>query len=350
LGLLPTVRPPIVCSLTMSTNSNEPTSKSGRPRHAARRLRVILILIFNVLAVLALSEFLLRVFDLKQVHLEPSDKNPGYRYDADVGWIGPANTLTHLNASRPTTLRHNSLGLRDVEPAPSAGPTILFLGDSFVYGSDVEAEERFTERLREDLPTVRIVNAGIAGYGTDQEYLLLQRLWPRVEPDVVVLIFCVDNDRDDNSTNYRAAFKPYLTNVEGRWQFRGYPIPKAPQVCFYDNWFALHFASVRLAMVGYSSIRNHVVSVPDPTEQLFSMVRDLVQARGAKFLVGLERREPALETFLNSKKIPYISFDEAERYPKWGGHWTPAGHTLVAQRLLTLLSKEGAIPAASASR
>lgn len=333
----------------MSVNSTEPTSKSSRPRLASRRLRVILILIFNVLAVLALSEFLLRVFDPKQVRLEPSDSRPGYRYDPDLGWIGPANTVTHLNASRPTTLRHNSLGLRDIEPAPSAGPTILFLGDSFVYGSDVEAEERFTERLRADLPAVRIINAGIAGYGTDQAFLLLQRLWPRVEPNVVVLMFCVDNDRDDNSTNYRAAFKPYLTNVEGRWQFRGYPIPKAPQIYFYDNWFALHFASVRLAVVGYSSIRNHVVSVPDPTEQLVSMMRDLVEARGAKFLVGLERREPALEAFLNSKKIPYTSFDEAERYSTWGGHWTPAGHALIAQRLMTLLSKEGAVPAPSAS-
>jgi hypothetical protein len=320
------------------------------PRLASRRLRVVLILLMNVLAVLALSEPLLRVFDFPQLRLASSDRRHGYRYDPDLGWIGPANTVTHMNASRPITLRHNSLGLRDVEPVPSTGPTILFLGDSFVYGIDVEAEERFTERLRSDLPGTRIVNAGIAGYGTDQEYVLLQRLWPRVEPSVVVLIFCVDNDRGDNSSNYRYfSFKPYLTNVDGRWQFRGYPIPVAPQLSFYNNWFALHFASVRLAIFGYSSIRNPEVSVPDPTEQLLLMMRDLVEARGAKFLVGLQRQEPALETFLNSQKIPYTRFDEAERYPTWVSHWTPAGHALVAQRLMSFLAKEGAVPAASAS-
>jgi hypothetical protein len=27
-------------------------------------------------------------------------------------------------------------------------------------------------------------------FGTDQEYLLLKRLWPRVKPAVVVLVFC----------------------------------------------------------------------------------------------------------------------------------------------------------------
>ncbi len=328
-----------------------PNSKSSVPHLSSRRLRVILMLIFNVLAVLALSELLLRVFDLKLVRLQPSDKRHGYRYDPDLGWIGPANTIGHMNASRPTTLRHNSLGLRDIELVPSAGPTILFLGDSLVYGIDVEAEERFTERLRSDLPGTRIVNAGIAGYGTDQEYVLLQRLWPRVEPSVVVLMFCVDNDRTDNSTNYRYfSFKPYLTNVEGRWQFRGYPIPVAPQLYFYNNWFAVHFTSVRLAFLGYSSIRNHEVSVPDPTEQLVSMMRDLVESRGTKFLVGLQRQEPALEAFMNSQKIHYARFDEAERYPTWGSHWTPAGHALVAHRLMALLSKERVVPVASASR
>jgi hypothetical protein len=328
-----------------------PNSKSSMPRLPSRRMRVILILTFNVLAVLGLSELLLRVFDIPQIRLERSDRRHGYLYDPDLGWIGPANTVTHMNASRPVSLRHNSLGLRDIELNPSAGPTILFLGDSLVYGIDVEAEERFTERLRPELPGVRIVNAGIAGYGTDQEYLQLQRLWPRVEPSVVVLIFSVDSDRIDNSTNYRYfSFKPYLTNLDDRWQFRGYPIPVAPQLSFYNNWFALHFASVRLAILGYSSISNHLVSVPDPTEQLVSMMRDLVEERGAKFLVGLQRQEPALEAFMNSQKIRYTRFDEAERYPEWGGHWTPAGHALVAQRLMTLLAKENVVHTASTKR
>jgi hypothetical protein len=121
----------------------------------------------------------------------------------------------------------------------------------------------------------------------------------------------------------------------------GQPVPVAPQMYFYSNWFALHLASVRLAMFGYSSIRNRQVSVPDPTEQLVSMIRDLVEARGKKFLVDLQSHEPPLETFLNSQNISYTRFDEAERYPAWGSHWTPAGHELVAQRLVTPLSQRG---------
>ena len=157
-----------------------------KPKPASRPLRAILISIFNVLAVLAVSELFLSVFDLPQIRLDASDRRHGYSHDPDLGWIGRANTIGYMNASRPFTLRLNSLGLRDIEPVPSAGPTILFLGDSFVWGIDVQAEERFTERLRAGLPSVRIVNAGIAGYGTDQEYILLQRLWPRIEPSLVL--------------------------------------------------------------------------------------------------------------------------------------------------------------------
>jgi hypothetical protein len=248
------------------------------------------------------------------------------------------------------TLRHNSLGLRDVELLGTGGPTILFLGSSFVYGIEVEAEERFTERLRSNLPGVRIVNAGVPGYGNDQEYVLLQRIWPRVQPTVVILIFG-PGDRVNNASNYRYhAFKPYLEKVGDQWQIRGQPVPKSPTEYSYHNWVANHFAFVRLLMLAYWSRRNYQHSVPDASEQLVSMMRDFVQTHGARFMVGLQQRDAAMESFLSSQKIPYVRFDGAEVYPNYGSHWTPAGHALVAERLTSLFSEQGVVPAKAASR
>ena len=51
------------------------------------------------------------------------------------------------------------------------------------------------ELLKPRINGYKILAAGVSGYGTDQEYLLLQKLWPKVKPAVVVLIFCTDNDR-----------------------------------------------------------------------------------------------------------------------------------------------------------
>ena len=103
---------------------------------------------------------------------------------------------------RTIKVRHNSLGLRDIEHDAAPKPTIAFIGDSFVWGYDAEANERFTELLREKMPEHRIVNAGVTAYGTDQEYLVLRRLWDRIKPNVVVLMVCVDNDRKDEYGQY----------------------------------------------------------------------------------------------------------------------------------------------------
>src|SRR5438067_11213655 len=91
-------------------------------------------------------------------------------------------------------------------------PTNLIVEDTFVWGNDDEAEERFTERLRAMMPGHRIVNAGVNAYGTDQELLWLKRLWNDITPNVVVLMFCTDNDRKDNSSNtrYDVHYKPYF--------------------------------------------------------------------------------------------------------------------------------------------
>jgi hypothetical protein len=40
-----------------------------------------------------------------------------------------------------------------------------------------------------------------SGYGTDQQFLLMKRLWNEINPKYVVLTFCVDNDRDDNTSH-----------------------------------------------------------------------------------------------------------------------------------------------------
>lgn len=317
-------------------------SKTDAPRRGTTLRRAIALQICLGFLTLTGVELFLRVADFREVRLIPEEFRLPYQHDPELGWFPIANKVARLGSL-------NSLGLRDIELAPSAGPTILYMGDSFVYGLGVEAQDRFTDRLRQQLPNVRMVNAGVAAYGTDQEYLLLKRLWSRIEPSVVVLVVCVDNDHDDNSTNSRHGhtLKPYLSEVNGEWQFQGLPVPRPHGYYFYSNWLAQHSALVRYAIVGYMYARHRAVTVPDPTNRLVGMMRDFVEARGAKFLVGLQRQDPALEPFLISQKIPYARFDGAEVIPG-DDHWSPRGHATVAQRLMTLLAAENALSPADA--
>jgi hypothetical protein len=319
-----------------------------------RTFREIALQLLIIVATLATIELVLRVIDLRELR---DGYGRGYtvvhRYDPELGWLPIPNTVATFTGSRTISIQHNGLGLRDIEHERTERPTVLFVGDSFVWGYDVEASQRFTELLRAALPGMEIVNAGVNGYGTDQEYLLLNRIWSAVRPDVVVLNFTTSNDRNDNASNMISDgyYKPYLAQAaDGTWRFLGQPAPKSRQTYFTDNPPVRNLWLARLAVTGYIYLRHPRIAVPDPTEQLVGMMRDLVESKGAKFLVGLQNGDARLQSFLEGQGIRYTSFEGAESYLEKGNHWTPAGHALVADRLKALLSAAGVVKSSSAFR
>jgi len=297
-------------------------------------------------------EIILRVVDLRELREGVSERSLSYQYDADLGWMPIPGSSSVVTNARAVHARHNSLGLRDDEFTLDAKPTIVFLGDSFVWGLDAEAGERFSELLKPRIPDYKILAAGVSGYGTDQEYLLLQKLWPRVKPAVVVLIFCTDNDRADNSTNirYEGYQKPYfITGADGTLELAGQPVPKSRLQAIKEDWWVRHSWLARLANAVYLKLKHPMLIVPDPTERLVDKIRQFVEANGARFLVGLQKTDATLVGHLKAAGVPYVTFDGADAYPgaSVGQHWTPEGHRLVAERLLGLLSANAATGAAS---
>jgi hypothetical protein len=323
----------------------KPLTKRERLREALRSAGISLLM---ALATLVGLEILLRVADFRELRQGVSERSLSYRYDRELGWApvpGSASTVTN---TRTIHVQHNSLGLRDIEFGPDSRPTIMFLGDSFVWGLDAEADERFSDLLRTRIADFQILAAGVSGYGTDQEYLLLQRLWTKVRPAVVMLIFCTQNDRLDNSTNirYEGYQKPYFANApDGSLVLMGEPVPKSRQQYFQEDPLVRNLWLARLAADVYVKMRHPLLYVPDPTERLVGKIRDFVEANGAKFLVGLQSRDPELIQYLQANRIPFVTFDGAASYPgaAAGGHWTPEGHKVVAERILRLLSENGIV-------
>ena len=293
-------------------------------------------------------EFILRIVDLRELREGVSERSLSYRYDAELGWMPIPGSTSAVTNARTIQAHHNSLGLRDEEFTLDAKPTILFLGDSLVWGLDAEAGERFSELLKSRIPDYKILAAGVSGYGTDQEYLLLQKLWPKVKPAIVVLIFCTDNDRADNSSNirYEGYQKPYFTVApDGALLLAGQPVPKSRLQAIKEDWWVRHSWLVRLANAVYLKLRHPMLQLPDPTERLVDKIRQFVEASGGKFLVGLQTTDAALVRHLRAAPTPFVSFDGAAAYPgaSVGGHWTPEGHKLVAERLFGLLSASAVI-------
>jgi hypothetical protein len=308
----------------------------------------------TTLATLAALEIALRVADLRILREAASERSLAYRYDAELGWAPVPNSSSVVTTARTIHVQHNSLGFRDVEFERDARPVMLIIGDSFVWGVDAEVNERFTDLLRSRLSSTTIVNGGVSGYGTDQEYLLLQRIWPAIRPSVILLIYCTDNDRLDNGTNvrYDGYQKPYFaTAADGSLVLRGQPVPKSRQLYIKEDWLVRHSWLVRLAVFAYVQLRHPQVYVPDPTERIVSKIREFVEAHGARLVVGLQRSDGKMMQHLQAERIPFVTFDGAETYgSKYGAHWTPAGHRLVAERLLELLTENKIVRADDVSR
>jgi hypothetical protein len=316
-------------------------------------LRSVGVALLATIVTLAAIEIILRVVDLRILRESTSERSLTYRYDAELGWAPTPNSSSIVTTARTIHAQHNGLGFRDIEFKSDARPVILFLGDSFVWGVDAEANERFTDLLRSRISGNAIVNAGVSGYGTDQEYLLLQRIWPTIRPSAVVLIFCADNDRLDNGTNvrYDGYRKPYFATADGTLVLRGQPVPKSRQLYIRQDWLVRHLWLARLVVFAYVEIRHPQLFVPDPTEQIVGKMREFVQARGAGLIVGLQHRDDKLIQYLQAERIPFVTFDEAEAYSNlYGAHWTPRGHSLVAERLLALLSENNIVRANNVSR
>jgi len=326
-------------------------TKRGRLREILRSVGISLAMTIATLAVL---ELVLRVADFRELREGVSERSLSYQYDSELGWVPIPNSSSVVTNARTIHAKHNSLGLRDDEFSLDTKPTILFLGDSFVWGLDAEANERFTDLLKPKIPDYKILAAGVSGYGTDQEYLLLKRLWPKVKPAVVVLIFCTQNDRSDNSTNirYEGYQKPYFeTAADGSLVVRGQPVPISRLQYIKENWLVRNLWLARLVTSVYVRLKHPLLFVPDPTEQLVGKIREFVEANGAKFLVGIQYRDEDLVRYLQSSHIPFVSLDGAAFYPgsAVGSHWTPEGQQFVAERILDLLSENDIVLAGGAA-
>jgi hypothetical protein len=103
------------------------------------------------------------------------------------------------------TYRNNSLGWRGRREYREARQTdyrVLFLGDSFTYGTGVNDDQTFAalveKDLRADRMSVEVINAGCPGKGTDYALKCFQTLGRKFHPDLTVLGFYL-NDFQDNS-------------------------------------------------------------------------------------------------------------------------------------------------------
>ena len=168
-------------------------------------------ILISLVIVALLGEVGLRLFAPRVGNIV-NDKDRFCRFDHNLGWV-PRENMTW--GKKGSLVHQNQFGLRAPDNVQltktSDRKRVLVLGDSYVWGVGASQEELFTNpeiyKTHDEL-----INCGVSGYGTDQEYLFYLRTAEKFDVDEVVLAFTLYNDVENNLNPKQYGYlKPYFT-------------------------------------------------------------------------------------------------------------------------------------------
>jgi hypothetical protein len=162
-------------------------------RLIARSPARVLHIVIAALLALAASELVLRYVHLRPAEWLGRDQEPRRRADARLGWtFVPSRTGHGTIGGRVVDYTFDAAGYRvrrADEPVDPDKPTILFTGESVMFGKGLTWEESIPAQVGATLGT-QSANLAVDGYGSDQAYLRLQAVLPHFrQPVAVVALF-----------------------------------------------------------------------------------------------------------------------------------------------------------------
>lgn len=153
---------------------------------------------------LAIVEIALRLFNYPYIGCKELKGVSEYhigRYDSELGWNYTPKTSMVWDGG--VTYTFNNEGYRTDDQARSTDftkPITLLVGDSVLFGHGLQYEDTFGYKLQKELgDTQEVLNFSVQGYGTDQIYLMLQRVMPLYHPKAVIIDYL--NDHDSRNVN-----------------------------------------------------------------------------------------------------------------------------------------------------
>jgi hypothetical protein len=161
--------------------------------------------LLSLLLVIAGAEAVLRYYQYSKYGIELlSDANHGIiSKDDRLGWKTSPNLHYRsrerdaLNREYPVKVSTDGHGCRSFGNPLAARTKLLFLGDSFTAAVNVGDDKTYHGVLGSLLGDVEVFACGAGGYGSLQEFMLLDQYLDLIKPDAVLVQF-YDNDFLDN--------------------------------------------------------------------------------------------------------------------------------------------------------
>jgi hypothetical protein len=328
--------------------------------------------LISLVIVALLGEVALRLF-APRLGVLVDEKSRFYRFDHDLGWA-PLENITWVEKDNRYVVHQNQFGLRatdDMQLKKTSGrKRVLVLGDSYVWGVGASQEELFTA------PEVHgtndeLINCGVSGYGTDQEYLFYLLKGQKFDVDQVVLAFTLYNDVANNLASEQYGYlKPYFTLNGGQLVLHNDHV-RYSRVDFFFRNLNRECRVWNLAGQGFHGLIDTLLRKPkhlkadvvvsetdregiELTLALLKKLKEAVAARHAEFYVVFIPYKPRVENHLpgNHPFAPLLAagltqmgVSYREPYPEFlksamagvdpfnvgDNHFNAAGHALFAK-------------------
>lgn len=181
--------------------------------------------------ILILTILIVAIFSLDFLFLNKSSRAMSpYRPDTQIGWIPKKNYHRSLKqkdlAGNDYDVQFHTYtdGFRAYGEISSNKVKILIVGDSVTGDPYTGNEEAYFSVMKNTLKSkfdkeIELFVIGASGYGTLQEFLIVERYAGRINPDILILQFC-SNDFGNNSIDIeknqivknQSYLRPYLVD------------------------------------------------------------------------------------------------------------------------------------------
>lgn len=333
-------------------------------------------ILISLLIFLIFGEILARLLDGIVVHPPPYNTS---QIDERLGWKAKPNYLFEgtmkdfAGTEYPVHFSTASNGFRIYDgPAPDSAASLLIIGDSYTQAVEVSDDKTYFSYLKQTLGMS--VNAyGMAGYGTLQEYLMIDQYLDSLQPDILLLQLCTNDFINNSYELERNSFaniglrRPYLTGVAHPEIVYQTPVAGWRRALQYLKFFAFIDEKLRrIAMqrgnpeeqpeskiaaegLAYAPFQHSV----DHTEAMLEMIRTRVPDRVRLMAFCSDGYQPQFEQFQEMCERlqitwidrPYRQLEQAEAagrviYSQDGYHWNETGHRIVGEALEAVLAAE----------